>query len=358
MIVALRGETNLALDRGRTVSPSARSTSSTAAVIVEVDVGCSKAAGRAPHSDGTLPIVTVGANKSKPPATNEGAAADAVATVRSSDLGVPITWIHADTGALQKMHDFWLVGDGVREALEITTLMEQGVMTDLKHWQKVGPGHEVMFPELGRAWTIMVDPRFNAKALTNGLAEWLLALERDQITETGRWDSARLGVHPVTTALAATGVMIASSVTSGPPGLVMFGYATGIPSRPAGDPDHVSTAVTMALALPKHIKDAEKLDASGVGVRHLFLWVDSLTRRDIGRALDDGVPTSDPVVDPRITEIWLGLPADTGIEVLRWSEGDGWRYAEGPSCGSAGEPGPDFPFDGLSENDESHEIDR
>jgi hypothetical protein len=174
----------------------------------------------------------------------------------------------------------------------------------------------------------MVDPHFNAKALTNGLAEWLPALERDRIVETGRWDSARLGVHPVTTAMATAGVMIASSVTGPPPGMVMFGYATGIPSRPTGDPDHVGAAVTMALALPKHIKDAEKLDASGADVRHLFLWVDPLTRLDIGRALGDGVPTAEPVVDPRITEIWLGLPAGNGVEVLRWSEGDGWRYAE------------------------------
>jgi hypothetical protein len=55
-------------------------------------------------------------------------------------------WDHADTGIKQKMHDFWLVGGGVREALEITTLMEQGVMTDLKHWQKVGPGYDLMIP--------------------------------------------------------------------------------------------------------------------------------------------------------------------------------------------------------------------
>ncbi len=69
-------------------------------------------------------------------------------------------------------------------------------MTDLMHWQKVGPGHDVMIPGLAQAWTIMVDPQFNAKALTNGLGEWLQALERDQIVETGRWDSARLGGPP------------------------------------------------------------------------------------------------------------------------------------------------------------------
>jgi hypothetical protein len=31
-----------------------------------------------------------------------------------------------------------LAGDGVREALEITTLMEQDTVTDLRHWQQAG----------------------------------------------------------------------------------------------------------------------------------------------------------------------------------------------------------------------------
>ncbi len=128
--------------------------------------------------------------------------------------------------------------------------------------------------------------------------------------------------------MATAGVMIASSLTGPPPGTVMVGYATGIPSRPVGDPNHISSVVTTALALPKHVKDAEKLYASAVAIRHLFLWVDPLTRLDIGRAFGDGMPTTDPVVDPRITEIWLGLPAGTSIEVLRWSDGSGWRYAQ------------------------------
>jgi hypothetical protein len=83
------------------------------------------------------------------------AAADVVAAVRSGDLGVRVTLDHADTGTEQKMHDFWLVGDGVCEALEITTLMEQDVMTDLKHWQKIGPGHDIMIGGLGKIGTII-----------------------------------------------------------------------------------------------------------------------------------------------------------------------------------------------------------
>ncbi len=113
----------------------------------------------------------------------------------------------------------------------------------------------------------------------------------------------------MTTALANAGVMIASAVTGPPGGTVRFAYASGLPSRPAGDPNHIAAAVTGALALPKHIDDAAKLAASGVPDRHLFLWVDPLTRPDIGRALNDGIPSVYPSVDTRITGVWLGLPA-------------------------------------------------
>jgi hypothetical protein len=39
------------------------------------------------------------ASKSRPPADNEVVAADVVAAVHFGDLGVPVTWDHADTGA-------------------------------------------------------------------------------------------------------------------------------------------------------------------------------------------------------------------------------------------------------------------
>jgi hypothetical protein len=53
----------------------------------------------------------------RPPAAAEAAAADAVTAIRVADLGTSVAWRHADTGAVAKTHDFWLVGDGVREAL-------------------------------------------------------------------------------------------------------------------------------------------------------------------------------------------------------------------------------------------------
>lgn len=261
------------------------------------------------------------------PVADEVAAANLVVAVRSADLGAAATWDHADTGVAPKTHDFWVVGDGVREALEITTLADEPTKTNLGHWQKRGPGYTPVITGLTRAWTVVVDPTFNAITLKNGLAGWLRTLESEGIRQTGRWDSERVHVHPITKAMASAGVLTAAAVSGPPGGHVSLAYVSGIPSRTAGDPNHVSIAVTDALRLPRHIADAEKLAASGATVRHLFLWVDPLTRLDIGRALADGTPTLAPIVDPRITDLWLGLPNESGVDVLRWSHTEGWCIA-------------------------------
>lgn len=39
---------------------------------------------------------------------------------------------------------------------------------------------------------------------------------------------------------------------------------------------HIATAVSEVLARRQHVADSENLAASGVTVRHLFLWVNPL----------------------------------------------------------------------------------
>lgn len=102
-------------------------------------------------------------------------------------------------------------------------------------------------------------------------------------------------------------------------------YASNVPTRTAGDPDHISRALTAVLALKRHQKDADKLDRSRVPVRHLFLWVDLTSRLDVARAFGEGMPETAPTVDERITWVWLAVPTKHGADVLRWSALSGWR---------------------------------
>jgi hypothetical protein len=98
------------------------------------------------------------------PSANEATADRIVAEIRSLDLGVELVPDFVDTGAEQKMHDFWLIGDGAREALEVTTLMDQTALTNLRHWERIGPEPDVVIPGLAKAWMLMVDPQFNARS--------------------------------------------------------------------------------------------------------------------------------------------------------------------------------------------------
>ncbi|RSN99942.1 hypothetical protein DMH26_17620 [Streptomyces sp. WAC 05379] len=255
----------------------------------------------------------------------EEAAVKVVTTLLAAEHGVVVSHEHWDVPPRQGAHDFWLRYGGRKEALEITTFADQDTKTHAAHWQKRGPGFSTMVEGVTSAWTILVDPGFRAEALTRNLAEWLRALESEGILETGRWDSSRVDTHPVAAALASAGVMIAQVVSGPPAGLVSLAFASAVPPRAAGDPDHISRALTEVLALERHQKDAAKLERSLVPVRHLFFWIDLTSRLDVVRAFEEGVPTAAPTVDDRITWVWLAVPTEDGADVLRWSAACGWR---------------------------------
>ncbi|MFE7622535.1 hypothetical protein [Streptomyces sp. NPDC057509] len=255
----------------------------------------------------------------------EQKAMQVVEALLTSESDEPVRLEQWDIPPRQGVHDFWIYRGDAREALEITTLAEQSTKTNAAHWQKRGPGFCSTVEGLASAWMILVDPGFQADALTKNIAEWLRALENEGVTETGLWDGSRMYMHPVTTALASAGVLQASAVSGPPAGSVHLAYASDLLPRPAGDPNHISTALTEALTLERHQKDAAKLDRSGVPVRHLFLWVDVMSRLDVARAFDEGTPTAAPDVDERITWVWLALHTENGADVFRWSAEHGWR---------------------------------
>jgi len=259
------------------------------------------------------------------PSPDELRAAYSVANLLSDESGEPVTVEPWDIPPHQGRHDFWLHTGTGKVALEVTTLADEADITNRMHWHKRGPGFDLNVPGLASAWTVMIDSSFNANGLVKGIATWLTSLQTEGITSTSKWDGMRPYQHPVVSAMVRGGMVQAEAVPGPPAGLVSFGYYTNGKPRPAGDPNHIASALTDILALDRHRKDAAKLATSGASARHLFMWVD-LSRFDVVRAFDDGVPTSAPTVDSQITTIWLAIPKGETVELLRWSASAGWRH--------------------------------
>ncbi len=240
----------------------------------------------------------------------------------SVERGTPVVLEFWDDNSEDGRHDYWV--DPVKRwgALEVTTLADQGTITDLMHWQRRGPGDTRQFGGLAKAWQLMIDPSVNARAVMENVAQWLASLEADDIKSTSRWDTKRLYVHPHPTvwAMVDAGICSVGVLTTLPPGTVLFHYVWSVPSRPDGDPNHVVAVVDQAMSLERHRKDAEKLARSGAAERHLFFRVSS-SRLDVMRAFQAGIPTMAPTAGPAITAVWVAV----GAEALYWSIAAGWR---------------------------------
>ncbi|MFE6869324.1 hypothetical protein ACFVFS_22570 [Kitasatospora sp. NPDC057692] len=232
-----------------------------------------------------------------------------------------------DEKGRQGAHDFWVLRGEVREALEVTTLADEAAKRDSGHWDKRGPKNGATIPGLASCWALMIDSTEKADPLRKRLAEWLLALEADGITRTGRWDGVRFDdePHPVVHALAVAGVLVAEVIPGGPAGWVQMGYSSDALGRPAGDPDHVARTLRAALDLPREQAHADKLARSGAPGRHLFFHLDTGSRYDVARAMTEGTPSLPLQADERITSVWLSVIIESGADVLRWSAGHGWR---------------------------------
>jgi len=254
----------------------------------------------------------------------EEAACHVVVAVRSAELRRAVEAEHWDIPPRQGVHDYWVRHGDTREALEVTTLAMQDTITNLMHWQKRGPGFDASVAGLTCSWSILIDQEIKAYGVRAHLAEWLVALEAEGVTSTGRWDTKRVYAHPVTRALVRAGVMEASTVPGPPAGLVTFFYASSYPSRPAGDPNYIAAALTEILKLERHQGDAAKLGRSAVDERHLFMWVD-LSRWDVARAFEAGMPDVAPEIDANITTVWLAVHTGNRADVLRWSTSAGWQ---------------------------------
>jgi hypothetical protein len=217
-------------------------------------------------------------------------------------------------------HDYW-IGPGRWGALEVTTLSDREQANALWMWNKYGPKSSDRVEGLTGAWSLMVDQRTKPKLVMPPIRTWLPEAERMGISLIP-WTPLPTAPRSVLR-LAASGVMYGRRFELQEPdqaGFVTIARMVSAVPRPPADPNHVVTAIDEVL-LTRHRGDVEKLLRAQARERHLFMWVSPMTRLDVARAMDAGIPTRPPNLPAGITDLWV---ADRGGPVLHWSTGSGW----------------------------------
>jgi hypothetical protein len=235
--------------------------------------------------------------------------------------GHPVTLEFWDDGTHgDGQHDYW-IGPGRWGALEVTTLSDPEQANALWMWNKYGPKSSDRIEGLTGAWSLMVDQRTKPRLVVPAIRTWLPQAERMGISLIP-WTPLPTAPRPVQE-LAASGVMYGRRFELHEPdeaGLVTIARMVSAVPRPPDDPNHVVTAIDGVL-LTRHRADVEKLLRAQARELHLLIWVSPMTRLDVARAMDQGIPTHPPNLPAGITDLWV---ADRGGRALHWSAASGW----------------------------------
>jgi hypothetical protein len=217
-------------------------------------------------------------------------------------------------------HDYW-IGPGRWGALEVTTLSDRDQANAFSMWKKYGPKSSDRIEGLTGAWSLMVDQRTKPRLVVPAIRIWLPEAERMGISLIP-WTPLPTAPRPVLE-LAASGVRYGRRFELQEPdeaGLVTIARMVSVVPRPPDDPNHVVTAIDEVL-LTRHRADVDKLLRADARERHLFMWVSPMTRLDVARAMDAGIPTRSPDLPAGITDLWV---ADRSGPALHWSADSGW----------------------------------
>jgi hypothetical protein len=259
------------------------------------------------------------ARKDEAPLEVEARAIVESALSRARDSAVTLEfWDDGTHGDGQ--HDYW-IGPGRWGALEVTTLSDREQANALWMWNKYGPKSSDRIEGLTGAWSLMVDQRTKPRLVVPAIRIWLPEAERMGISVIP-WTPLPTAPRPVLE-LAASGVRYGRRFELHEPdeaGLVTIARTASAVPRPPNDPNHVVTAIDEVL-LTRHRADVEKLLRAQARERHLFMWVSPMTRLDVARAMDQGIPTRSPNLPAGITDLWV---ADRGGPALHWSADSKW----------------------------------
>lgn len=207
--------------------------------------------------------------------------------------------------------------DGLR-AVEVTRLTDGRIRAGRKALD-ASRNAEPPETDLQSCW-LVIAPDTQSK-LNTFLQRVLPALAELELAGETRFHRQRATVHVIKQGnlshiyqpLLAAGVEIASAIIDSekPPHTHHIILSLGSGGTASGSDEALGLIINELNQRPDNPK---KLHASGVGHRHLFVWVDGDTRFDIARPLSAeapawhdgfGLPSSPPALDPAITHLWV-----------------------------------------------------
>ena len=239
---------------------------------------------------------------------------DVACSLIGSILGVRVAVF--DDGSSSSMPDLtWTLANSRVAVCEVSTLTRPDVEADLRAWRKHDQGL-VGADELSRLWTVEASPGAAQKKLAVSLVPLFVALEANGFEEFDSYDTQRPDSPDALRAAVARGVIIATSVPTASPGLlVVFGSGGS-----SGGPEEVPRAIERSLR-EKPDNAAKLLAWPDAAERHIFYTV---TEHETGPAWAmtwGTLPRTKPALPDGIDAVWMAVHKDY---TWRWTLDEGW----------------------------------
>ena len=178
-------------------------------------------------------------------------------------------------------------------------------------------------PALDNSWdlTCSLDAAPTWNELENAVLPVLQRMEIGGRTAGGPWRGMSRQSDRELAALHVLNAEVTPTVLPGSTPTVRITVAWAETSLPV--PDTPLTRLEQWLAAPGDDQAAmrARLRATGLAVRHVFVWTDMSTADGAGRWLDEH-PDRDPDLPAEVTHVWLASRT-TGWS---WAPGRGWRH--------------------------------
>lgn len=236
-------------------------------------------------------------------------------------------------GAPPRTHDFDLVSQSARVAVEISTIADTLTMGHPARWEKAFPDGAATVVGLAKGWIIVARSGGDPRRLKRNLEAWLSRLEALGIdgAQTVRWQSYAFDLPALRPPefetlreLEDVGVDIVTAAPELPAGAISIVRIDSEFVWNVADAERFSAFVSDELQ-GDHFSDVAKVVAASADRRAVFFWLHATSHFDMIRRLDNGLLEGPVYGAEDIDEVWVGRQLTNGqVLAYRWTDADGW----------------------------------